>query len=78
MDLPQWKNTRGTVKNCRVYNSFEVGSNHSLLSAYFKFKRKKSNRQTLLKKFDVEKLVNNRELAEDLTVEIVGRFEPVL
>ena len=72
------KTMRGLVNNCRVYNSFDIGSDHALLAAALKISTRKPNRQKVTKKFDVGRLMQNENLAEEFRTRIGGRFEPLL
>jgi len=66
------------LKNCRVYNSADVGSDHSLLMARFVMTVKKNRfKKVSVKRFDVERL-NNPLLASEFEQKIGGRFAPLL
>lgn len=65
-------------RNCRVYNSADIGSDHSLLMAKISLvaKIRKINRRPL-KRFNVDKLLD-RELSDYFEQKIGGRFEPLI
>ena len=72
------QNQKWIVKNCRVYNSADVGSDHSLLLSKIVLSTKKIKKLTPpQKKFDVDRLKEN-EFAKEFEVKIGGRFEPIL
>lgn len=66
------------VKNCRVYNSADIGSDHSLLMTklFISSKRKKSYKNQT-KRFDVEKL-SDVTVAKTLEQNLGGSLEPLL
>ena len=69
---------RRLFKNCRVYNSADIFSDHSLIMAkYYLNLPKKKHFVRTPKKYDVEKL-NNKELASDFEIRLGGAFEPLL
>ena len=72
------KEQKGTVKNCRVYNSADVGSDHSLLiSKIVLSTRKRKKIIPPQKKFNVDRL-KEKEFAKEFEVKIGGWFEPIL
>ena len=69
---------KSIVKNCRVYNSADIDSDHSLLISTCVFMVKKIKRsKPTSKKFNVEKL-EDRNVSQELEHRIGGAFEPLL
>lgn len=70
---------KGIVKNCRVYNSADVGSDHSMVVATMNLlcKRPRRTRPTR-KRYNVDKLITDVRAAEEFEVQIGGRFEALL
>ena len=66
------------AQNCRVYNSADIGTDHSLLMAKICIKsKKKHNRKADIKRFDVGRL-KDPITAEVFKQSVGGRFEPLL
>ena len=66
------------VKNCRVFNSADIGSDHSLLMAKLCITPKKKQRvRTDIKRYDLAKL-GDAATANLFEQRIGGRFEPLL
>ena len=66
------------LRNCRVYNSADIGSDHSLLMMKILVSQKtKHRRKPDVKRFDVTKLMDP-VTSELFSQKIGGRFEPLL
>ena len=50
------KKLKSTLKNCRTYNSAEIGSDHSLFIANLVMKKPKKITKKLLKRYNTDKL----------------------
>ena len=66
------------MKNCRVYNSADIGSNHALLLSKIQLpikiiKRRKPGN----KRFAIDKL-KEKDVTKAFEIKIGGRFEPLL
>ena len=66
------------VRNCRVFNFADFGSDNSLLMADLMVKVRKQHRRKAPRGFDVEKLLVNQEIAREFEVSKGGRLEPPL
>ena len=69
---------KSKMRNYRTYNSADIGSDHSLLMAELMVKVRKRHRRKATRKFDVEKLLVNQEIAREFEVSKGGRFQPLL
>ena len=68
---------KSLVKNCRVYNSADIRSDHSLILSKIKIPTMRNRKiKPKQKKFDVDK-PNDKKLATELEIKIGGRFEPL-
>ena len=75
------KKPKPQIKNSRVFNSASIGSDHSLVLARFKISIKQKRKfypKRVPKKFYVERLLTDPELANEFRIKIGGRFEPLL
>ena len=69
---------KSNIKNCRVYNSADIGSDHSLLLSTCSFELQKHKVvKKIPRKFDIDRL-QQREIAEEFQVKIGGAFAPLL
>lgn len=70
---------KSVVKNCRVYNSADVGSDHSMVVAAMDLSCKKTRRiMAPRKSYNVDKLISDARIAEEFKVQIGGRFEALM
>ncbi len=71
------------MKNCRVFNSAEIGSDHTLLmsicffNAATKQKTKQNKHQNRMRKLDLERLTEST-YQQKFQIQIGGSFEPLL
>ena len=75
------KKPKPQIKDSRVFNSASIGSDHSLVLARFKISIKQKRKfypKRVPKKFYVERLLTDPELANEFRIKIGGRFEPLL
>ena len=69
---------KGLVKNCRVFNSADIYSDHSLLMArYVLLKPPLKKYHKPPRRYDVSKL-KDREIAESFKIKIGGSFEALI
>ena len=70
---------KSSLKNCRSYQSADIGSDHSLVVANFMLKQKRRRTiKSIPRRYDVEKLITNHNLASEFKVQLGGTFEPLL
>ena len=72
---------RTKLMNCRVYNSLDVGSDHSCLCADFRLQKMKSgrrNRGGVVARYQTDKLLTDHQTAEQYRVIVGGRYEALL
>ena len=69
---------KGLIKNCRVFNSADINSDHSLLMAKYMINyKKKKHYARAPKRYDVTRLYNE-EIAKDFEIKIGGAYQPLL
>jgi len=67
------------LRNSRAYHSAEIGSDHFPVLAKFEFKMQKPrNTKTAPRRYDAEKLIQNKELAHEFEVKLGGAFAPLI
>ena len=72
----KWKSR---IKNCRSYQSADIGSDHSLVLVNVSLTPEKQRKQkTVANRFDVSKLTNDEQIAKTFSISIGGAFEPLL
>ena len=72
----KWKSR---IKNCRSYQSADIGSDHSLVLVNVSLTPEKQRKQkTVANRFDVFKLTNDEQIAKTFSISIGGAFEPLL
>ena len=71
-------NQKGLIKNCRVFNSADVNSDHSLLMMKYTISIPKvKHYQHQSKRFDVSKL-KQQPIIDAFKVQLGGKFEPLI
>ena len=66
------------IKNCRVFNTADIGSDHSLLMAKVLIQQKKiPKRKPSMRIYNVE-YFKQPEISETVQYKIRGRFEPLM
>jgi hypothetical protein len=72
------QSSKCNIKNCRVYNSADIGSDHSLLlsTCVFELQKRKVVKK-IPRKFNIDRL-KQPEIAEDFQVKIGRAFAPLL
>ena len=68
---------KSTVKNCWVFNSADIGSDHSLLMSTCLSSVKKRKQKSTSRKFNVEQL-ENKVIPKKLEIKLDKMFEPLL
>lgn len=73
------KNQMNTIKNCRVFNSADICSDHSLLMANVVIHAAPKRKRFAPRKhkFDIDKL-SNEATRDNFKIQIGGRFQPLL
>ena len=73
------RKSKNIVKNSRAYHSAEIGSDHFPVLANLELRtRKPKMTKAVPRRYDVEKLIGDREQAKHLEVQLGGAFAPLI